>query len=359
MFYSTNLRKRKFDKSMDMEKFPPEKNKPIQSETIFKAVTRMDPSFKNKKNPLQKKFARRFALLAFCFTLIIAGGGYLLWTYLPFTDEKEETNSQQASIHQGPLLPVENPRPMDLYAASFSPVASGQATVSLILLGVGQFPDLTQQALEQLPPEITFAISPLSPHSKEWAEKAHLKQHEILVTLGLQPDNYPSNDPGPNTLLTGLDWEKNLRRFIWSLEQVPMAVGVTHDTGDYFTTKEASLRPIIQEVRRSGLFFLDTLLSPDSLVSEISKEEQSPYAVTYYFCSENPFLVERNLRNLESLAQQKGHVIAVAVLTPVLLQKLVEWSKDIKEKNISLLPITALFKLNILKDPTKANVKRS
>lgn len=341
---------------MDTEDPPP-----AYPETALQKATKdVNHLLNHKKEAVQKKLARRFALLLMGLGLIALGGGYFLWNHFFSSHEQESLGSSNqisypASAH---LPPVVTPRPMDLYAASFSEISTSSGTICLVLLRIGQFSDLTQDALEQLPPEITFAISPLYPQAKEWAEKSHLKKHEILVTLGLQPDNYPSNDPGPNTLLTDLPWEKNFQRFLWALEQVPMAVGVTHDTGNYFTTVEAAVRPIIQEVRRSGLFFLDTPLSPGSLIPKISREEYSPYAAAYYFCSENPFLVERDFRNLEFLAQKKGHVIAVAPLTPFVLKKLVEWTKDLKEKNIVLAPLTTLFKRNILKDYTRVNAQR-
>src|SRR3546814_13954980 len=74
-----------------------------------------------------------------------------------------------------------------------------------------------------------------------------------MVTLPMEPLDYPQSDPGPYALLTSISAEQNLRRLDWVLSRVTGYVGVTNFMGSKFTTAEAALRPILAELKNRGL----------------------------------------------------------------------------------------------------------
>lgn len=224
--------------------------------------------------------------------------------------------------------------------------------VSFVVLGAGHNHDLTRQALKEFPPEVAFSLSPFLPQAKKWAHEIWQEKREILVTIPLEPDSFPSNDPGPNTLMTCLSGEENIERLNWALRQVPNAVGLTHDTGDHFTTDSKALEAILQHTRRLGFFFVDTCLSPESMVSSVAPQQGCPYILTSYFLKNSAKSMEKELRRIEILAKEEKFVTIVVYLTPIAFRVLKDWFKELPEKNIRLLRLPQAFKEGMRKDFT-------
>ncbi len=56
----------------------------------------------------------------------------------------------------------------------------------------------------------------------------------MLLQIPLEPDNYPTEDPGPHTLLTTLPPEENMKRLQWLMSRYTGYVGVTNHMGAKF-----------------------------------------------------------------------------------------------------------------------------
>ena len=66
----------------------------------------------------------------------------------------------------------------------------------------GPQPKLTQQAIKDLPGDVTFAFAPYGENLQAQVNKARADGHEIMLQLPMEPVGYPANNPGPKTLLT-------------------------------------------------------------------------------------------------------------------------------------------------------------
>jgi uncharacterized protein len=291
-----------------------------------------------------KKRRSRWKKLILLVLLVLLGfGGYRLYTtYLQEKPSPEETSSTGESLFPATTGDVTTPRPIDAYGQPFS-VTPQTPMIALVLLDLGAQTAFSTQALEQLPPEVTFAISPFIQNAKAWAKKAREKHHEILVTIPLEPDNYPANDPGPQALLTRLSKEENLERLAAGIEHVPLAVGITHTSGSSFTTDEAAMEPVLKELRKRGMLFLDTLMSPYSVVSKLARKGGTSFLVANHFFGENLDVMDQELKKIQLIAQHKGSVIAVAPLSPFVLKQVTAWIKSLP-KQFVLAPLTAVMK---------------
>ena len=63
----------------------------------------------------------------------------------------------------------------------------------------------------------------------------------MLLQVGMEPFDYPDNDPGPQTLLTSLTPEQNLDRLHWLMSRFQGYVGVANLMGARFTATEQAL----------------------------------------------------------------------------------------------------------------------
>lgn len=254
---------------------------------------------------------------------LLAGGAYAIYVYLQESHFQEKTTAETETginLFPSPKGEVANPRPIDIHGQPYT-ITPQTSLIALVLLDLGTQPDFSKQALEQLPAEVTLAISPFIQDPAGWARKAKEFRHEILVNILMEPDNYPANDPGPQTLLNSLTEEKNLERLALGIQKVGMAVGVTHASGSSFTTYEASMEPVLKALRQRGMLFLDTLMSPYSVASKLTRKGGTSFLVANHFFGSNPGSIDQELKKIQMIAQHKGSVVAVAPLSPFVLKR--------------------------------------
>ena len=87
--------------------------------------------------------------------------------------------------------------------------------------------------------------------------EARAAGHEVLLQIPLEPNNYPTEDPGPHTLLTTLPPDENLKRLQWLMSRYTGYVGITNHMGAKFETTREAMAPVLEEVKRRGLLYLD------------------------------------------------------------------------------------------------------
>jgi len=121
-------------------------------------------------------------------------------------------------------------------------------------------------------------------------------------------------------------------------------VGVTSLTGSRFTTMPDTLRPILTEVNRRGLMFLDAQAGARSPAAREATKIGLPRAIGDGFIDTVPSkaAIEAQLRNLEEAARLDGAAVGIAAPYPVTLDYLSQWIATLEAKGIVLAPITAL-----------------
>src|SRR4029079_18687189 len=79
--------------------------------------------------------------------------------------------------------------------------------------------------------------------------------HEVLLQIPLEPNNYPTENPGPHTLLTTLPPDENMKRLEWLMSRYTGYVGVTNLMGAKFEATQNALTPVLEEVKARGLLY--------------------------------------------------------------------------------------------------------
>jgi uncharacterized protein len=216
--------------------------------------------------------------------------------------------------------------------------------IALVIGPMGISSGATVQAIEGLPGAVTLAFAPTADQLGIWVDQARRLGHEVMLELPMEPADFPRNDPGPNTMLVSLDPERNQQRLLSALGRVSGYVGVTSLTGSRFTGMPDSLRPILTEVNRRGLMFLDALAEVRSPAAREATKIGLPRAIGDGFIDAVPSkaAIEAQLRNLEEAARLDGAAVGIATPYPVTLDQLTQWIKTLEAKGIVLAPITAL-----------------
>ena len=100
--------------------------------------------------------------------------------------------------------------------------------------------------------------------------QAREKGHEVLLQVPMEPHDYPENDPGPQTLLSSLSAEQNVDRLHWLFSRMQGYVGVTNFMGARFTASDSALAPVLRELSKRGLIYVDDGSSPRSQAGQIA-----------------------------------------------------------------------------------------
>jgi len=171
---------------------------------------------------------------------------------------------------------------------------------------------------------ITLSIFPDLQASKKIAEMAHRSGHEVMVHLPMEPWSYPENDPGPGAIFVNLSNSEISARTRRALRSVPYAVGVNNHMGSKATEDMRVMKQVVREVKRMGMFFVDSRTSSRSIAYTVARYNGVRAARSDMFLdSENdPVSIERSLWRLAEKAAEKGRAIGIGHNRPNTLEVL-------------------------------------
>lgn len=200
----------------------------------------------------------------------------------PAESEHHSAASEGSTHSQGLMIPL------GLYAPSFgeiaargrSQVAQAHPRVAIIVDDGGYGGDATEIILG-LDPGLTFAILPNTPNGTALAEEAAHRGFEIMLHMPMDNDSDTLRHPGQ--ISTGMDAAEIHALTQAALAQVPGAVGINNHTGSKFTADAEAMRRFMQGIAGSGLYFIDSRTTPNTVAGEVAREFRVPAAVRTLF----------------------------------------------------------------------------
>ena len=256
-----------------------------------------------------------------------------------------------ALVETGPhgVLPIigrDGRQPWRVYGRPFDR-ADKRPRIAIVLTGLGPSGAATETAINELPGAITLAFDPYSRRLGEWIDRARAAGHEVLLSLPMEPVDYPRQDPGPYTLLTSLTPKENLERLELVLSRVSGYVGVTTMMGGRFTTSQTNLLPVLDELKRRGLMFVDARASEQSVAGALAQSMGLPrVAADDQIDGEaSRDAIDRHLEGLEAFARRNGEALGIGFAYPATLERVALWANTLDQKGIALAPASALASL--------------
>jgi len=245
-----------------------------------------------------------------------------------------------------PRIAPDGARPAELYARAAAPLQGKKEgpRVAIVIGGLGVSANVTRQATEKLPGPVTFAFTPYGTDVEGMVTSARAAGHEVLLQAPMEPFDYPDNDPGPQTLLTTLSLDQNTDRLHWLMSRFQGYVGIANYMGARFTSTEAVLAPVLKEVSRRGLIYVDDGSSPRSLAGQIASANNLPFARAEILLDAvtTTAHIDRALARLEALAREHGSAVGMASALPASIERIAQWAKAAEGRGIVLVPITAV-----------------
>jgi polysaccharide deacetylase 2 family uncharacterized protein YibQ len=245
---------------------------------------------------------------------------------------------------EGLLGPPPNPPADGLSARKPFDRNDPRPRIAILVTDLGPSRSVAEAAIDRLPPEMSLAFLPFAVETEALADQARLSGHEILLDVPMEPADYPDDDPGPEALMTGNSDAENLKRLNWNLERASGYVGIVNFMGSRFTSSEAKLTPVLNQLHDRGLLIVDTRVNPLTAVPALARELKVPYAVADadIDMTASRDAIDANLARLEDIAHKQGHALGVASIYPVTFERLAEWAKSLPDKGIVLAPVSAV-----------------
>jgi len=258
-----------------------------------------------------------------------------------------ETRLLESSRHgKIPRIGPDGSRPAEVYSKPMKLVANRADAPRIVIVvgGLGVSTAATDDAIAKLPAAVTFAFAPYGPEVDRAATRARTDGHEVLLQLPMEPFEYPDNDPGPQTMLMSLSADQNIDRLHWLMSRFQGYVGVVNFMGARFTSSEPALSPVLREVGKRGLIYMDDGGSPRSLAGQITNANNLPFAKADIVLDSvpTPANIDRALTRLEALARERGVAVGMATASPASIDRIAQWAKALEGRGISLVPITAV-----------------
>jgi uncharacterized protein len=245
-----------------------------------------------------------------------------------------------------PRIASDGRTPFDVYAASVpaSVLNSGRPKIAIVLGGMGLNPQLTRQALRDLPSTVTFAFAPYGDAVQRLANETRAQGHEIMLHLPMEPFGYPAVDPGPRTLRAGDSAGDNAENLAWLLSRLAGYAGIVNYMGARLGGDEAALRPVLAEIGKRGLVWLDDGSSSRSLVHRLAREIDLPVRRARVIDDASFDEIRRRLTLLEEEAHRSGFAIGSGAGLAVTIDAVQSWARDLSDRGVDLVPASAIFR---------------
>ncbi|CTQ55377.1 Divergent polysaccharide deacetylase [Roseibium album] len=242
-----------------------------------------------------------------------------------------------------PKVSAAGVRPLDAYSRPVVREFSSIPRIAVVVNGLGLSETGTQNAIDRLPSEITFAMAPYGEDLDLWMQQARMKGHELLLQLPLEPFDFPDNDPGPHTLLVSLRPAEMMDRLSFLLTRVTNYVGAINEMGARFTSTKPSMQYLLEKLKARGLMFVDNGTSSRSIAKDMSTELRIPFSGVDVVLDEVPREdnIDAKLLQLEGIARARGFAVAAGSALPVTVRQLEKWVQDLEDRGLQLVPISA------------------
>lgn len=241
-----------------------------------------------------------------------------------------------------PKISADGLRPMEQYARPWS--GARGTRIAIIVGGLGLSQTGTQKAIRELPPEVTLGYAASGNSLQRWMQEGRREGHEILLQVPFEPFGYPGTNPGPDTLLVAGPQKLNLERLHRSMGKITNYTGIMNYLGGRFMADEKALQPVIDDIGKRGLLFIDDGSSAQSKSEVVSKAVSAPagFADLQLDDQVNENAILRKLDDLERIARRNGTAIGVASAFDESIAAISKWSGEAAARGIEIVGVSVL-----------------
>lgn len=222
--------------------------------------------------------------------------------------------------------------------------------VGLIVTGLGMSRAATEAAIAAMPEDVTLSLDAYARGLDFWVARARDDGHEVLLSLPLEAENFPFEDPGPDALKVLDSPEDNVRKLEYVLGRTTGYLGVLAVHGSKFLTVEDQVDNLIAQLKNRGLMYVDGG-AEGSLGTRSAYKVDVPWATVEidFDRAQSAAEFQNLLGEFEALARKRALSIARVSATPLSMARLQAWLATLDDKGFQLVPVSALAKKQLIR----------
>lgn len=212
----------------------------------------------------------------------------------------------------------------------------------LIMDDLGNNGPLGERAL-QLNGPINFAFLPYTPFASKLAVKAHRLGHGVLLHAPMA--NQQGRTLGPGGLYSNMPKTEFQQELRLSLASIPQVQGMNNHMGSLLTEQSEPMDWVMEVVQQQGLYFVDSLTSPNSIAFKKAKLSGVPTLQRNVFLDNNTdsAALQKQFSQAISIAKQRGQVVLIAHPYPETLAFLEKQLPLLAQHNVKLRRLDRYF----------------
>jgi len=239
-----------------------------------------------------------------------------------------------------PRIAANGDRPSQVYARPFAETAvtRGAPRIAVFVGGLGLDPDTSRSAISRLPANVSLGLAPYGVDLSRIAARARDAGHEIWLQAPMEGVAAP--DPGPHTLKTQASEADNQDSLHWLMARFVGYVGIANYLGAKFTADPGAASPVLAEIARRGLIYLDDGSSALSKVGDLAPALNLKAGRADVTAEGD---IDDALARAEDIARRRGAAIVVASALPLTVDHLARWASALADRGFALAPVSALI----------------
>jgi polysaccharide deacetylase 2 family uncharacterized protein YibQ len=270
---------------------------------------------------------------------------------------------EASQLYPGGRLPRLGPdrrSSIQAYAADFPQASDPRPRVGILVSGLGMNEADSLAAVELLPPMVSLAISPYAGRPDRVIDEARARGHEFMVSIPMEPQGFPLNDPGNRALLTGATLATNAQRLEWSLTRFAGYVGATGALGDLrgerFAASPDQMAPMLDTLADRGLLYIDPRPNVTRLAGAPTQRGTIRAVDLVLDDPAGRAEIDAKLAQLVALAKDRGSAMALAGRpSPILIDRIIAWTSGLAGRGVVLAPVSAIVQMPVA--PTAISVR--
>ena len=161
------------------------------------------------------------------------------------------------------------------------------------------------------PGDITIAVLPGLPYSKQSAELTLKKGKKVLLHQPMESIN--NSDTGPHAIMSEMQEPEIITILEHNISSIPGIIGMNNHMGSAITTNERIIKIIFKYLYNKNLFFIDSMTTHDSICKKVAAD--NGYAIMHRDVfldniDEKKAIIE-SIKIGKSIAKNKGYAVMI------------------------------------------------
>ncbi|MDD5645157.1 MAG: divergent polysaccharide deacetylase family protein [bacterium] len=204
--------------------------------------------------------------------------------------------------------------------------------------------------VEKIKEPINCAVLPHLRYSEESAVKLHSMGFEVMLHCPMEPES-KAIDAGKGMLFCGMDRREAEKLLKKNIDSVPFCAGINNHMGSKVCASKELVETVLKQADRAGLFFVDSLTSGNSVMSQVAEEVGCAFMERDIFLDniKEDEAIKSSFEDLIKLSKKNGKAVAIGHYREQTLRILISYLDVIKYNNLKIVPASQMVNIKVEK----------